>query len=142
MTELRESYGLAIDKERHVRIEDRGETVGLVIVEANYVDPPSHEVEMSAEAARHIASKLQDLAARVVGRRLDLVRSSAGCVRMTARQARILAAIRAELKRQWEVDQSNGLGYFDDDDPADAVIDGRVDLVALAGAAAEASFVR
>lgn len=45
-----------------------------------------------------------------------------------------LETIVAELKRQYEESRSNGIGWLDTDRPKEAVIDGRVDLVALAAA--------
>jgi hypothetical protein len=47
-----------------------------------------------------------------------------------------LEIIIAELKRQYEASRGTGLGWFDAERPNEAVIDGRVDLVALAVALA------
>lgn len=45
-----------------------------------------------------------------------------------------LAIIRAELQRQADNSRGGGLGCYVDDDPESALIDGDVDLVALATA--------
>jgi hypothetical protein len=45
-----------------------------------------------------------------------------------------LEVIIAELQRQADVSRSQGLGWFDADNPKNAVIDGSVDLTALAEA--------
>jgi hypothetical protein len=45
-----------------------------------------------------------------------------------------LEIILKELHRQHDESRANGLGWFDDSDPREAVIDGRVDIVALAAA--------
>lgn len=39
-----------------------------------------------------------------------------------------------ELRRQADASRAGGLGYFDPENPREAVIDGRVDLVALSEA--------
>jgi len=44
----------------------------------------------------------------------------------------ILDAIIAELERQYKVIPEDGIEYLDVDNPKKAVIDGRVDLLALA----------
>ena len=45
-----------------------------------------------------------------------------------------LGAIIAELERQNDESRGFGLGCFEANDPSSAVVDGRVDLVALANA--------